>query len=69
MTLIVTKVSEAFYTAEALPRHGHAKWEAEKPLRMHQLLDQLLALGTHQVDADDALTDADRRWLLPRINR
>jgi hypothetical protein len=66
MPLIVTKVSEAFYTAEASPPHVHARWETEKPLRMHQLLDQLLALGIHQIDADDALNDADRKWLLLR---
>jgi hypothetical protein len=29
---------------------------------MHQLLDQLLALGLHQVDADDAINEADREW-------
>jgi hypothetical protein len=51
MTLIVTKVSEAFYTAEASPPHVHEKWETEKPLQMHQLLDRLLALGIHQIDA------------------
>ncbi len=62
MTLIVTKVSEAFYRAEVSPPHVRERWETEKPLRMHQLLDQLLALGMHQIDADDAINDADRNW-------
>jgi len=63
MTLIVTKVSEAFYTAEASPPHVPDGWRTEDPLRMHQLLNQLLALGIHQIDADDAINDADRTWL------
>jgi hypothetical protein len=62
MTLMVTKVSEAFYTAVASPPNVREKWETEKPLRMHQLLDQLLALGIHQIDASDAINDADRVW-------
>ena len=62
MTLMVTKVSEALYTAEASPPHVRGRWETEKPLRMHQLLDQLLALGIHQIDASDAINDADRVW-------
>ncbi len=63
MTLKVTKVSEAFYTAEASPPYVREGWQTENPLRMHQLLDQLLALGIHQIDADDAINDADRIWL------
>lgn len=62
MALRVTKVSEAFYTAAATPPHVREKWETEKPLRMHQLLDQLLALGVHQVDVGDAINEADRNW-------
>ena len=62
MTLMVTKVSEALYTAEASPPHVRERWETEKPLRMHQMLDQLLALGIHQIDAGDAINDADRNW-------
>ena len=56
------EVSEAFYRAEVSPPHVRERWETEKPLRMHQLLDQLLALGMHQIDADDAINDADRNW-------
>lgn len=59
---MVTKVSEACYTAAASPPHVRERWETEKPLRMHQLLDQLLALGIHQIDAGDAINDADRNW-------
>jgi hypothetical protein len=62
MTLMVTKVSEAFYAAEASPPHVREEWKTEKPLRMHQLLDQLLAIGIHQIDAGDAINDADRNW-------
>ena len=61
MTLTVTKVSEAFYTAEASPPHAREKWRTEHPLRMHELLNQLLALGIHQIDADDAVNEADRK--------
>lgn len=62
MTLMVTKVSEAFYTAVASPPHVRERWETEKPLRMHQLVDQLLTQGIHQIDAGDAINDADRVW-------
>jgi hypothetical protein len=62
MTLMVTKVSEAFYMAVASPPNVRERWETEKPLRMHQLLDQLLALGIHQIDASDGINDADRVW-------
>ena len=60
--MVVRKLSEAFYTAEASPPHVRERWETEKPLRMHLLLDQLLALGIHQIDAGDAINDADRDW-------
>jgi hypothetical protein len=62
MTLTVEKVSEAFYTAKASPPHVCERWETKKPLRLHRLLDQLLALGIHQTDAGDAINDADRVW-------
>ena len=60
--MMVTKVSEAFYTAVASLPNVRERWETEKPLRMHQLLDQLLALGIHQIDASDGINDADRVW-------
>lgn len=63
MALVVIKVSEAFYTAEASPPHVRDKWQTGKPLRTHQLLEQLLSLGIHQIDASDAINDADRTWL------
>ena len=62
MALIVTKVSEAFYTAAVSPPRVREEWRTEKPVRMHQLCDQLLALGLHQVDIGDAINEADRRW-------
>jgi len=30
---------------------------------MHQLCDQLLALGFHQIDVGDLINEADRKWL------
>ena len=62
MALSVKKVSEAFYVGAASPPHVREKWETEKPLRMQQLSDQLLALGVHQIDVGDAINEADRSW-------
>ncbi len=63
MTLVVARISEAFYIAMASPPHARERWSAQKPLRMHRLLKQLLALGVNQRDAADAISDADRNWL------
>lgn len=62
MALIVTKVSEAFYSAVVSPPDVRQEWRTEQPVRMHQLCDQLLALGLHQIDVGDAINEADREW-------
>ena len=62
MTLIVARVSKAFYRAAASPPHARERWSTRKPLRIHRLLDQLFALGVHQTDAADAISKADRIW-------
>lgn len=62
MALIVTKVSEAFYTATATPPHSVDAWNTSEPVRQYQLGEQLLALGLHQVDVGDAINEADRKW-------
>ena len=64
MALTVSKISEAFYAAEATPPHVDQPWSTAEPLRMHQLCEQLLARGVHQIDIGDAINDADREWLV-----
>jgi len=64
MAIRVTKISEALYTATATPPHVGEPWSTGEPLRMHQLCEQLLARGVHQVDVGDAINDADREWLM-----
>ena len=68
MTLIVARVSDAFYTAMASPPHAREKWRTRKPLRINRLLDQLLALGVQQTDAVDAISNAARAWLPQALN-
>jgi hypothetical protein len=63
MPITVTKISEAFYTASAVPPHVDEPWSALEPLRMHPLCEELIARGAHQVDVGDAINDADRVWL------
>jgi len=63
MSITVKKVSEAFYQVSATPPHVTEHWHAPQPLRMHQALQELIARGVHQIDADDAINDADREWL------
>jgi len=62
MALIVTKVSEAFYTAATTPPNSREVWNTAEPVRLHQLCQQLEALGCHQVEIGDAVDDADRKW-------
>jgi hypothetical protein len=50
MSLIVTKVSEALYAATATPPHSREGWATKEPIRLHQLCQELLAIGLHQVD-------------------
>ena len=63
MSLIVTTVSEALYTAAATPPHSREEWATKEPIRLHQLCKELLAIGLHQVDVGDAIDEADRKWL------
>jgi hypothetical protein len=63
MPITVTKISEAFYRVSATPPHVSEPWSAPEPLRMHQVCNELLARGVHQIDASDAINDADRDWL------
>ena len=63
MSITVTKVSEAFYRVSATPPHVNEPWSAPEPLRMHELCRELIARGVHQIDAGDAVNDADRKWL------
>ena len=69
MALIVTKVSEAFYTAAVSTPDAREPWKTELPVRMHQLCDQLTALGLHQVDIGDAINEADREWFKQTLKR
>jgi hypothetical protein len=62
MALIVTKISEAFYTATATPPSSREAWNTPQPIRLKQLYERLLELGLHQVDVGDAINDADREW-------
>jgi hypothetical protein len=63
MAIVVTKISEALYTASATPPHVRTMWETTQPLRMHTLWDELLSLGAHQVDIGDAMDQADSDWI------
>jgi hypothetical protein len=64
MPIMVTKVSEAVYTASITPPHADEPWTTALPLRVHRLCEELVARGLHQVDVDDAINDADRAWLM-----
>ena len=71
MSIIVTKVSEAFYEASATPPHVVEAWSTPAPLRLQQLCDELFARKAHQTDIGDAINDADREWLIQqkKLNR
>jgi hypothetical protein len=71
MAITVTKVSEAFYEASATPPHVKRPWSTSVPLRLQQLCDELLARKVHQTDIGDAISDADREWVIQqnKVNR
>ena len=47
MPITVTKISEAFYTASAVPPAVEEPWSTLEPLRMHRLFEGLIARGAH----------------------
>jgi hypothetical protein len=60
------RVSEALYIASGSPPHLRGMWSTTTPLRFHKLIEELLSQGANQIDASDAITDADRAWLAER---
>jgi hypothetical protein len=62
MPIKVVKVTQALYIAEATPPHSTAPWSTAQPMRFHQLCEQLLNRGCHQIDVADAVDSADRQW-------
>lgn len=68
MPITVTKISEAFYTASAVPPAVEEPWSTLEPLRMHRLFEELIARGAHQVDIGGAINDADRVWLQQKLD-
>lgn len=66
MSITGKEVFETFYQVSATPPHVTENWHAPGPLRMHLALRELIARGVHQIDADDAINDADREWLQVR---
>jgi hypothetical protein len=63
MSIVVTKISEALYVAKATPPHVLEELSTHEPMRMHKMLEELIARGAHPTDAGDALNLAEREWL------
>jgi hypothetical protein len=66
MTIRVKKVSEDRYMAKLmLPDMAavKAEWSTTDPLSSHDLVNELLARGCHQIDIADAIAEQDPDWI------
>ena len=63
MSLIIRKVGDNLYDAEATPPHVRVAWSTATPLPIPPLIEELQSRGCHQRDIGDALYEQDPNWL------
>jgi len=66
MTIRITKLGDAFYSAElTLPDMPAIEedWSTPEPMSANQLIQELQKRGAHQTDIGDAFYQADPDWL------
>jgi hypothetical protein len=65
MTIRIKKVAEKLYSAKLkLPDMPAvtAEWSTPFPMRVDQLIEELVKRGAHQIDIGDAFYAADPHW-------
>jgi hypothetical protein len=63
MSLVLEKISDDRYTAQATPPHVRAAWSTTDPLPVRRLIEELRQRGAHQRDIGDALYEQDPNWV------
>ena len=62
MSIRIQRFGDAYQAAVRPPHGGGRSWDSPRPLKLDDLIEELLALGCHQTDIGDALFEADPEW-------